>query len=82
MYKPCGESCEGCEIRLSNCHHIYSQAEARELGSLAWKFCHLPENTVQICLPMHEELEATYGWPEFPSITEMKEAVYGRSRTN
>ena len=74
-YKPCTYNCEGCEVHLTNEHHIYKQETARELGGITLEFCHLPQNTVQICMPMHETLEALYGWPEYPLFSAMKEAI-------
>lgn len=52
-------------------HHIYQQAEADT--SLKKRFCFLPSNTVVLCRVVHEEIEATEGWPEYPERAEMLE---------
>ena len=73
--KPCGYNCEGCNVHLTNEHHIYKQETAKQLGGITLEFCRLPINTVQICEPMHQTLEALYGWPEYPPINVMKETI-------
>lgn len=53
----------GCR---SNEHHLYGRARARLVGATAIEFTQLERNRVQICEQQHGDIEATYGWMEFP----------------
>lgn len=79
-YGNCGYECEGCEVKRTNTHHIFKQETARQLGGITMKFCHLPQNIVQICEPMHETLQAEYGWPDYPPIEVMKAVIETASK--
>jgi hypothetical protein len=74
-YGPCGYECEGCPVQRANTHHIYKQETARQLGGITLQFCHLEQNKVQLCQPMHQTLEAEYGWPDYPTIEVMKAVI-------
>ncbi len=66
----------GCR---SNEHHIYKRDTAKKLGTTAVEFAALPRNRIQICQADHEEIEAEWGWPEFPPREVMKRIIIADS---
>lgn len=60
----------GC---FTDTHHIYKQSEART--KLEKQFCALAMNCVELCRVVHEEWEATVGWPEYPPKDVMQSQV-------
>lgn len=68
----------GCH---TNEHHIYRQADAKQLGQTAVRFANLARNRIQLCARLHQDLEARFGWPELPARPVMEayiEADNGR----
>lgn len=87
-YGPCQNANEGCPFYSdppvvpgetngcrTNEHHIYRLAEAKKLGKTAVQFANLSCHRVNICQAGHQEIEATLGWPPFPSVADMQEKI-------
>lgn len=61
------DSPTGC---YEDTHHIYKQHDADTPTKK--RFCGLYINKLRLCREVHEQLEATVGWPEYPSVEEMQ----------
>lgn len=54
-------------------HHIYKKSEATT--QLMKRFCNMADHVIDICREKHEAWENELGWPEYPSVEEMRVVV-------
>lgn len=72
---PCPNIHEGCKYYpdcFADKHHLFREGEAHQLGKVAVEFCNLDRNTIQVCRSDHDEIEASWGWYEYPPRYIMK----------
>lgn len=65
------EDCKYSPDCFTDTHHVYG----RPKSGIAKRFANLPESKIDLCRNEHEELHATIGVEDLPSIDIMKQAI-------